>query len=176
MTEDAQPKQPADLAVAMHSPNDTLSSSGMPETARATETTGGKFQQIVSCGNHRVMADEPVSYGGLDTGLSPYDFLASAVATCTAMTLRVYAAHKSLDLGRISVGVTHEKVHLDDMTTAATSEKKSIGYIDRFERLISIEGDVSDELRNKLLAIADKCPVSRTLERTSQIETAFSND
>ncbi len=166
-------KQPAELAMTMHSADDGNLSEDKSETARATETTGGKFQQIVTSGNHRVMADEPVGYGGLDTGLSPYDFLSSAVATCTAMTLRVYAEHKSLQLGRISVGVTHAKVHLDDMTTAATSDKKSSGYIDRFQRSISIEGDLTDELREKLISIADKCPVSKTLERSSQIITVF---
>ncbi len=166
-------KQSAELAKTVHSTESGDANEEKPETARATETTGGKFQQIVTSGNHRVMADEPVGYGGLDTGLSPYDFLSSAVATCTAMTLRVYAEHKSLPLGRISVGVTHAKVHMDDMTTAATSDKKSSGYIDRFQRSISIEGDLTDDLRDKLISIADKCPVSKTLERSSQIVTVF---
>ncbi|WP_299593193.1 OsmC family protein [uncultured Tateyamaria sp.] len=166
-------KQPVELAMVMHSTENGYSCEEKPETARATETTGGKFQQIVTSGNHRVMADEPVSYGGLDTGLSPYDFLSSAVATCTAMTLRVYAEHKSLQLGRISVGVTHAKVHLDDMTAAATSDKRSAGYIDRFQRSISIEGELPDDLREKLISIAEKCPVSKTLERSSQIVTVF---
>lgn len=132
------------------------------------ETGAGKFQQAVSIGRHTLLADEPESVGGGGTGPTPYDFLAIALGACTAMTLRMYADRKGLDLGRVSVTVDHAKVHAED---CAECSEGSSGRIDRFERIISIDGTVAPELQDKLIEIAGKCPVHRTLEAASVVAT-----
>ncbi len=134
---------------------------------RVAETGEGKFQNLSTAGKHRLLADEPKSVGGLDSGPSPYDFLSIALGACTSMTLRMYAEHKGLTLGRVSVDVTHAKVHADD---CAECEGRD-GRIDRFERVIAVEGGVAPELEAKLVEIAGKCPVHRTLEASSVVAT-----
>lgn len=136
------------------------------------ETGNGKFQQQVSSGSHLLLADEPVSYGGLDTGPSPYDFVSIALGACTSMTLRMYAERKGWDIGQISVTVDHAKVHARDCADCGEGRE---GRIDRFERRISVAGDLQDEERAKLLEIADKCPVHRTLEAGAAVVTEFSD-
>jgi len=138
---------------------------------RVTETTEGKFQQIVQAGIHRMLADEPESFGGLDSGPSPYDYMSIALGTCTGMTLRMYFDRKKIDVGRISVDVSHGKVHLDDCVECTHENKGRAGRIDRFERTITVEGGVPEELKEKLLEIADKCPVHRTLETDAVVAT-----
>jgi putative redox protein len=136
-----------------------------------SETGAGKFQNAVSAGRHHLLADEPVAVGGLDGGPNPYDYLAIALGACTSMTLRVYAEHKKLDLGRLSVRVRHGKVaaeHCEDCGKAAEGRK---GQIDRFERVISVEGELDPGLAEKLTEIASKCPVHRTLEAGVAIVT-----
>jgi uncharacterized OsmC-like protein/pimeloyl-ACP methyl ester carboxylesterase len=140
------------------------------------ETGQGKFQNAAQAGRHRLFADEPESVGGLDSGPSPYDFLAIALGTCTSMTLRLYADQKKLTLGRIGVDVSHAKVHARDCEECTRSERGSGGRIDRFERVISIDGDVSEELRGKIVEIAGKCPVHRTLETVAKIRTVVKSD
>jgi uncharacterized OsmC-like protein/esterase/lipase len=138
------------------------------------ETSQGPFLNHVVVGRHRLLADEPVSIGGYDAGPSPYDFLSVALGACTSMTLRMYADRKKLPLDRVSVEVTHGKVHADDCVECATDERLAgrTGMIDRFERVVHVVGDdLTDDDRAKLLAIADKCPVHRTLESTSSITT-----
>ena len=137
------------------------------------ETRAGKFQAEVVSGAHRFLADEPVSYGGLDTGPSPYDLLSSALGACTSMTLRMYADHKKIALDRVSVHVRHGKVHAED---CAECEEGLQGKIDRFERDLVIEGDLDDETRNRLVEIADKCPVHKTLESSSVVVTKLMNE
>lgn len=132
------------------------------------ETGATKFQQAVSVGRHSLLADEPESLGGGGTGPTPYDFLAIALGACTAMTLRMYADRKGLDLGRVSVTVDHAKVHAED---CAECVEGSTGRIDRFERKIMVEGEVAPEMRDKLIEIAGKCPVHRTLEKSSVVAT-----
>ena len=121
------------------------------------ETGAGNYQNAVRAGRHRLLADEPRSVGGLDTGPSPYDFLLTALGACTSMTVRMYADLKQLPLTRVSVRLTHEKVHAEDSTSAS-------GKADVLTRRISIEGDLTDAQRQRLLEIANKCPVHRTLE------------
>lgn len=140
------------------------------EHVRVMETREGRFQNAVQAGRHRLFADEPESVGGLDTGPSPYDFLSIALGACTAMTLRMYADRKGLTLGRISVDVSHAKVHMQDCIDCP-EEMKGKARIDQFSRVISVEGEISDEIRDKLIEIAGKCPVHRTLERSSQVQT-----
>lgn len=140
---------------------------GAPDSVIVAETGDGKFQQHVVVGKHVLTADEPIQFGGLDSGPSPYDFLAIALGACTSMTLRIYAAHKGLDLSRITVVVTHGKIHALDCEECEERE----GLVDRFERKISIEGGWPPELEAKIIEIANKCPVHRTLEASSVIVT-----
>lgn len=133
-----------------------------------TETGEGKFQQRVESGPHRLLADEPESYGGFNSGPNPYDFLSIALGACTSMTLRMYADRKGLELGRISVTVDHEKVHAKDCEESAMGRD---GHIDRFERVIHIEGGTDPALAEKVIEIAGKCPVHRTLEKGSAVVT-----
>ncbi|MCR4268382.1 bifunctional alpha/beta hydrolase/OsmC family protein [Nitratireductor sp. ZSWI3] len=140
------------------------------EHVRVMETGQGRFQNAVQAGRHRLFADEPESVGGLDSGPSPYDFLSIALSACTAMTLRMYAERKGLELGRLSVDVAHAKVHAEDCADCAEELKKE-GRIDRFERRITVDGEISEATRDKLVEIAGKCPVHRTLERVAHVQT-----
>lgn len=138
------------------------------------ETSQGPFLNHVVVGRHRLLADEPESIGGFDAGPAPYDFLGAALGACTSMTLRMYADRKQLPLDRVTVEVSHDKVHADDCVECAESEhlQGRTGMIDRFERSIVLDGaELSDDDRDRLLRIADKCPVHRTLEASSVIAT-----
>jgi len=137
------------------------------------ETRQGKFQAEIVSHTHRLLADEPVSFGGLDSGPSPYDLLSAALGTCTTMTLRMHAERKNIDLDRVSVHVRHEKVHAEDC--AACGEGRE-GRIDRFERELVLEGDLDEPTRARLTAIANKCPVHNTLEQSSVVVTTLRKD
>jgi uncharacterized OsmC-like protein/pimeloyl-ACP methyl ester carboxylesterase len=150
---------------------DAPQGTGPIEHVRVTETGEGKFQNSVQAGRHRLFADEPENVGGLDSGPSPYDFLSIALGTCTAMTLRLYADHKKLTLGRIGVDVSHAKIHAKDCEECTESERSGDGRIDHFERVISVDGEVSEALRAKIAEIAGKCPVHRTLEAVAKVKT-----
>ena len=141
------------------------------EAVRVSETGQGKFQNIMQSGRHRLFADEPESVGGLDSGPSPYDLMAMALGACTSMTLRMYAGHKKIDLGRIEVKVDHAKVHAADCEECASEIVAEGGRIDRFDRTITIAGQTEPGLREKILEIADKCPVHRTLEKGAAVVT-----
>lgn len=141
------------------------------EGVLVAETGEGKFQNYVRSGSHRLLADEPTSVGGLDSGPSPYDFLAVALGACTSMTLRMYATFKKLDIGAVSVTVLHEKIHATDCEACAEDMMTPSGKIDQFERRISIESGVDPALHGKLLEIADKCPVHKTLEGKAAVVT-----
>jgi uncharacterized OsmC-like protein/alpha/beta superfamily hydrolase len=131
------------------------------------ETREGKFSNQVFAGRHVIHADEPLDAGGLDSGLSPYDLLCAALGACTAMTLRSYADLKGIALERVGVELTHQKIHAADCAECETRE----GKIDRIDRLITLEGDLGPQQRAKLLEIADKCPVHRTLHSEVLINT-----
>ena len=139
-----------------------------PRDVVVTETGAGKFQQQITIGPHRMLADEPVALGGLDTGPSPYDFLLAGLGACTAMTLRLYAERKGLPLEGVAVRLRHAKVHAADCQTCETAQ----GMIDRIEREISLDGPLDEEQRRRMLEIADKCPVHRTLKSEIDIRTA----
>jgi uncharacterized OsmC-like protein/pimeloyl-ACP methyl ester carboxylesterase len=134
-----------------------------PRNVLVRETRSGKFQQAISIGPHRLIADEPVRSGGEDSGPGPYDFVLAGLGACTAMTMRLYADRKSLPLDRVSVMLKHSKIHAQDCAECETR----IGMLDQIDRVITIEGALDAEQRSKLLEIADKCPVHRTL--TSEI-------
>ena len=140
---------------------------GPRDTVLVRETRAGKFQQEIAIGPHRLLADEPTSAGGDDSGPSPYDLLTAALGTCTAMTLRQYADKKGLPLDRVGVTLRHQKIHSKDCAECETKE----GRIDRIERVIELEGPLDAEARAKLLEIADKCPVHRTLHGEVLIPT-----
>jgi putative redox protein len=123
-----------------------------------------KFLRGMYSNSHFLRADEPSSYGGSDLGPSPYDLLLMSLGACTSMTLRMYANHKKLPLEDVSIRLFHERVHADDCIDCD-------GKIERLTRRISLVGDLSEEQRRRLLEIADKCPVHRTLESDPQIVT-----
>jgi len=134
------------------------------------ETGQGTFLNHVVAGRHQLLADEPVAVGGFDAGPSPYDLLAAALGTCTSMTLRLYADRKQLPLRHVLVEVAHGKIHADDCDACVEG---TTGLIDHFERTIHLEGDLDDDARAALTRIADRCPVHRTLERSSHITTTL---
>jgi len=136
-------------------------------TVLVRETGGGKLQQEILTGPHRFLADEPVKAGGLDSGPGPYDLLLAALGACTSMTLRLYADHKKLPLERVSVRLMHNRIHAEDCLNCETKE----GMVDRIDRNITMEGPLDAEQRKRLLEIADKCPVHRTLESEIEIRT-----
>jgi uncharacterized OsmC-like protein/fermentation-respiration switch protein FrsA (DUF1100 family) len=131
------------------------------------ETRQSKLQQTVSVGPHRSLADEPVAAGGEDTGPGPYDYLLAGLGACTSMTMRLYADRKSLPLERVTVTLNHDKIHAED---CAECETKS-GMLDQIDRVIRMEGALDAEQRKKLMEIADKCPVHRTLTSEIRIVT-----
>ena len=128
------------------------------------ETGEGRYQQIVTAGRHTLTADEPVTVGGLDSGPGPYDLLLAGLGACTSMTMRMYAERKALPLDRVTVKLKHTRIHAKDCADCETKD----GMISRIERVIAIEGNLDAEQRGKLMEIADKCPVHRTL--TSEID------
>jgi putative redox protein len=135
-----------------------------PGAVSVTETGRGKFQQLIAAGPHRFLADEPAAAGGLDSGPGPYDLLLAALGACTAMTLRLYADRKGLPLERVAVRLTHSRIHAADCETCETKE----GMLDRIDKEIAVAGKLDDAERTRLLEIAEKCPVNRTLK--SEIE------
>ncbi|MGH8702448.1 MAG: bifunctional alpha/beta hydrolase/OsmC family protein [Burkholderiales bacterium] len=138
-----------------------------PGVVTVAETRAGKFTQAITVGNHRLLADEPLSAGGTDTGPSPYDLLLAALGACTSMTVRMYADLKQLPLHKVTVRLRHEKVHAQDCAECETKE----GKIDRIEREIELEGGLDEAQRARLLEIANKCPVHRTLHSEVWIPT-----
>jgi uncharacterized OsmC-like protein/pimeloyl-ACP methyl ester carboxylesterase len=139
-----------------------------PREVVVRETRNGKFQQTVTVGPHQLLADEPVAAGGDDTGLAPYDFVLAGLGACTSMTMRLYADRKSLPLERTTVTLRHNKIHAED---CAECETKA-GMLDQIERVITMEGALDAEQRRKLMEIADKCPVHRTLTSEVRILTS----
>ncbi|MGH1426205.1 MAG: bifunctional alpha/beta hydrolase/OsmC family protein [Pseudooceanicola sp.] len=140
---------------------------GAPEgIVRVSESDPSGFLQDINDGPfHHTLADEPEAYGGTNQGMSPYGFLSAGLGACTSMTIRMYARRKGWPLTHVQVDVSHDKVHAQDAGT--TTDAKA----DRFTRVIRLDGTLTSEQRAKLLEIADKCPVHRTLERSSVIAT-----
>src|ERR1700687_6082620 len=134
-----------------------------PRKVVVRETRNSKFQQTVSVGPHQMLADEPVAAGGEDSGPGPYDFVLAGLGACTSMTMRLYADRKALPLERVTVTLKHSKIYAED---CAECETKA-GMLDQIDRVIAMEGNLDAEQRKKLMEIADKCPVHRTL--TSEI-------
>ncbi|MBT8107352.1 MAG: bifunctional alpha/beta hydrolase/OsmC family protein [Gammaproteobacteria bacterium] len=130
-------------------------------------TTIDSFATDVRAGHHSFVADEPLAVGGTDTGPTPYDLLAAALATCTSMTLKMYARHKKLDLRSATVRVTHGRIHAEDCEDCSRHE----GMIHQFRRELRLVGDLDDEQRQRMLEIADRCPVHKTLHDEIKIRS-----
>ena len=148
----------------------------MTEPNKAADTTKdvvvhatgrGRYQQEVVSGSHRLIADEPADVGGLDGGLGPYELLLASLGTCTAMTLRLYAEQKHWPLKDAQVRLRHSRIHAEDCAECETKD----GMLDRIDRVITLEGDLTGEQRSRLMEIADKCPVHRTLKSEIDIRT-----
>ena len=148
-------------------PEQTIATGEAPRNVVVRETRNSKFQQTITTGPHRLLADEPVAAGGEDTGPGPYDFLLASLGACTSMTVRLYADRKSLPLERVTVTLKHQKIHAED---CAECETKA-GMLDQIDRVIAMEGALDAEQRKKLMEIADKCPVHRTLTSEIRIVT-----
>lgn len=132
-----------------------------------TGSAKGRLTQDIIIGSHLLTSDEPVAFGGNDAGPSPYDFILAGLGACTAMTLRYYADLKKIPLKNVTVKLSTHKIYADDCSNCEKSNAK----IDQITRLIQLEGDLTDEDRNKLLDIANKCPVHRTLTGKIIIDT-----
>jgi uncharacterized OsmC-like protein/fermentation-respiration switch protein FrsA (DUF1100 family) len=139
-----------------------------PRNVVVQETRNGKFQQIVTAGPHKMLADEPAAVGGQDSGPGPYEFLLAGLGACTSMTMRMYADRKSLPLDCITVTLKHSKIYAKDCEECDTRE----GMLDQIDRVIRIEGALDDDQRKRLMEIADKCPVHRTLTSEVRILTS----
>ena len=133
----------------------------------SVETAAGKFQQKLAVGSHQLLADEPLSFGGDNTGPTPYDYLLMALGSCTSMTIKMYADRKGIPLESVHIELEHSRDHVEDCANCSNNENR----IDVIDRSITLRGDLTDEQRAKLLEIADKCPVHRTLENRIDIHS-----
>ncbi len=130
----------------------------------------GYLKQRITAGNHTLVADEPSEAGGSDAGPDPYSLLLAALGACTSMTLQVYARRKQWPLEKVEVRLRHSRIHAEDCEACETRE----GSIDRIERQISLTGQLSEDQRARLLEIAGRCPVHRTLTSEISIEDSLS--
>jgi uncharacterized OsmC-like protein len=135
----------------------------------AVITSADGFLQEIDIGPHHLRSDEPVEVGGGGRGPTPYGLLCAALGACTAMTLRLYAKTKGWPLNGVTVTVRHDKIHAIDCAECETRE----GRIDRLDRAIALDGPLDEAQRQRLLQIADRCPVHRTLQSEVQIVTVL---
>ncbi|WP_420863783.1 alpha/beta fold hydrolase [Algirhabdus cladophorae] len=144
---------------------------GAPEgVILVTEADKNGYLQDINAGAfHHTQADEPLAYGGTNKGMSPYGFLAAGLGACTSMTIRMYARRKGWPLDNVRVEVRHNKVHAQD------AENRAGANVDEFQRLIHLDGPLDPEQRARLVEIADKCPVHKTLERRSEVKTVLAD-
>jgi len=126
-------------------------------------SSSGFLKQEITAGTHQFIADEPREAGGTDAGPDPYSYLLAALGACTSMTLQLYARRKQWPLKKVTVRLNNDRIHAADCANCSTTE----GMIDRIERVISLTGPLTDEQKTRLLEIADKCPLHRTI--TSEI-------
>ena len=140
-----------------------------PAETGAVTVHGGPvgFAQEIRSGRHHFRADEPTEFGGTDTGPSPYDLLLAALGSCTSITLRMYADRKGWPLQDVTVRLRHEKIHADDCAKCETR----VGRIDQIERHIELVGPLDAQQRQRLLEIANACPVHRTLHAEVRVKS-----
>ena len=137
-----------------------------PRIVTVRGDAGGLAQEI-TIGLHRLAADEPASAGGTDTGPNPYDLLLAALGSCTSMTLTLYARRKQWPLESVTVRLRHSRIHAADCDSCETKE----GLLDHIDREVGLVGPLDGDQRARLLEIADKCPVHRTLTSEIVIDT-----
>ena len=140
------------------------------EDYRMQVSTGDGLCTEITVDGHELVADEPSHLGGTEAGPTPYDYLMGALGSCTAMTIRMYADRREWPLESVKVRLKHQKIYAEDCSACETEN----GKIDHIEREIELTGGLDDEQREKLLQIADKCPVHRTLESETVVETTSS--
>ncbi len=136
-----------------------------------SENGNGPYGQRITAGQHLLAADEPHPIGH-DTGPSPYDLLLGSLGACTSMTLRMYATRKQWPLEAVSVSLRHSRIHADDCADCTTES----GQLDRVERTITLTGDLDQSQRERLLEIADRCPVHKTLHSEVDVRTVLADD
>ncbi|MEQ0565143.1 OsmC family protein [Amycolatopsis sp. NEAU-NG30] len=138
-----------------------------PGTVIVTASGDGTYTQQITTTTHTMLVDEPVTAGGADAGPNPYELLLASLGSCTAITLRMYADRKGIPLTRATVRLRHDRIHAQDCERCETER----GMLSRITREIHLDGNLDDDQRAKLMAIADKCPVHRTLSSEIVIET-----
>jgi len=158
-----------DSEIAPDAAGESTASPAAGDAVDGTVTVTGTtpYRTSVQSGRHRLVADEPASVGGGDEGPTPYDLLLSALGTCTGMTLRMYADRKGWPLETTTVRLSHRKVHAEDCRDCESES----GKVDRIHREVEVTGDLTDKQRDRLLEIADKCPVHRTLHGEVKVDT-----
>jgi putative redox protein len=132
-------------------------------------TKAGRFQQLVTAGDHEFVVDEPAGVGGRDAGPTPYDLILGALGACTSMTLRLYAERKGLPLDDAEVTLSHRRIHAKDCADCESPK----AMIDEITVRIALKGPLNDEQRTRLLEIAEMCPVHRTLAGEIKIRTSL---
>jgi putative redox protein len=137
-------------------------------TVTVTEAGSGTYTQQITAGQHRLVADEPKPIGD-DAGPTPYDLLLAALGSCTSMTLRMYADRKGWPLERVRVTLRHSRIHAKDCADCETS----VGFVDQIDRDIELSGDLDDTQRQRLLYMADRCPVHQTLTSEVHVTTSL---
>jgi putative redox protein len=146
-----------------------VSTEAGPGTVIVTDAGTGKYTQRITSGRHVLVADEPASASGDGAGPSPYELLLAALGTCTAMTLRMYADRKGIPLQRTTVRLRHGRIHAQDCADCETGK----GMLSEITRDIRLEGQLDAEQRARLLMVADRCPVHRTLTSEIVIRTTL---
>ncbi|MGY4653394.1 OsmC family protein [Mycobacterium sp. URHB0021] len=147
-----------------HEPGDDATPEG---TVTVTETGPGPYTQQITAGYHQLIADEPSPIGD-DAGPTPYDLLLSALGACTSMTVRMYADRKGWPLERIRVTLRHSRIHADDCADCETTK----GWVNQIDRVIELTGELDDTQRQRLMQIAERCPVHQTLTSEVHITTS----
>jgi putative redox protein len=142
-----------------------------PGVVEVVEATAGGLHQVVTVGRHQLAADEPVDAGGADLGPNPYDYLLIALGSCKSMTVRLYARRKGWPLERVAVRLRHSRIHAQDCQDCETRE----GRLDHVEAELELTGPLDAEQRTRLLEIADRCPVHRTLTSEVVIRTRLAS-
>lgn len=137
------------------------------EAVLVAESEARPYGQRISVGGHELLADEPTEIGGADTGPTPYDLVLAGLGACTSMTVRMYADRKGWPLRHVSVLLRHQRIHAKDCEACETET----GFLDHIEREVRLDGDLTEEQRAKLLLIADRCPVHRSLNSEVIITT-----